>query len=35
MQHLYGQELELTNDMIMVMPNKIDKINYGMMNPLE
>ena len=35
MQHLYGQELELTNDMIMMMPNKIDKINYGMMSPLE
>ncbi len=34
MIHLYGQQLELTNDMILMMPSKIDKINYGMMSPL-
>lgn len=27
--------MELTNDMIIMMPNKIDKINYAMMSPLE
>jgi len=26
--------LELTNDMIVMMPNKIDRINYGMVSPL-
>jgi hypothetical protein len=32
---VYDQELKLTNDMIVMMPNKIDKINYGMVSPLE
>ena len=27
--------MKLTNDMIAMMPNKIDKINYGMVSPLE
>ncbi len=32
---VYAKELELTNDMIAMMPNKIDRINYGMVSPLE
>ncbi len=32
---VYAKELELTNDMITMMPNKIDRINYGMVSPLE
>ena len=32
---VYSKELELTNEMILMLPNKIDRINYGMVSPLE
>jgi hypothetical protein len=35
LKNAYVKELELTNDMIAMMPNKIDRINYGMVSPLE
>lgn len=31
----YDQELALTNDMITMLPNKIDRINYKQISPFE
>jgi len=31
----FDKEVELTREMIAMIPNKIDKVNYGQMNYLE
>ena len=35
LRHCFDKELDLTKEMIAMMPTKIDKINYGQLSYLD